>query len=129
MASGDNRSITGVLQDIVARVQEIIRSEIRLAKAELKEETVQAGKATAVLASGALLGIYALGLLLLACVYALALALPAWIAALIVAVVVAAIAGVLLNRGLNTMRRVHAAPEKTIRTIKENVQWAKHQPR
>jgi hypothetical protein len=124
MAFGDNRSITGVLQDIIARVQ-----EIRLAKTELKEEAVQAGRATAVLASGALLGIYALGLLLLACVYALALVLPAWIAAVIVAAIVAVIAIILVSRGLRTMRLVHAAPEKTIRTIKENMQWAKHQAR
>jgi uncharacterized membrane protein YqjE len=46
------RSIPEVLQDIVGNLQEIIRSEFRLAKAELKEEASRASKPVATFGIG-----------------------------------------------------------------------------
>ena len=63
-----------------------IRSEFRLAKTEIREEAVVAGKAATIAGSGAVLALYAGGFLLLACVYALQLVVAAWLAALIVTV-------------------------------------------
>jgi hypothetical protein len=40
----NGRSMTEVLQDIVANIQEIFRSEFRLAKAEIHEETTKFGR-------------------------------------------------------------------------------------
>ena len=42
MAVQTERSFAELLQDIAANVQEIIRSEFRLAKAEVREEAVDA---------------------------------------------------------------------------------------
>jgi uncharacterized membrane protein YqjE len=122
-------SIAGLLQEIVSNVQGIIRSEVHLAKTEMKEEATAAGKAGGMLAAGVVLGIYALGLFLLTIVYALTGPLPDWLAALIVFVVVATIAGVLVKLGLDRMKQVSPAPEQTIDSIKEDVQWVKHQVR
>jgi hypothetical protein len=47
MAPQIHRSVQEVLQDIVGNLQEIIHSEFRLAKAELKEEAVRASKPAA----------------------------------------------------------------------------------
>jgi uncharacterized membrane protein YqjE len=41
MAGGD-RSLSDVLQDILRNVQEMVRSEVRLAKTEIREEAVKA---------------------------------------------------------------------------------------
>ena len=50
-----------------------------------------------------------------------------WLAALIVGLVYAAIAGVLYLRGKHRVEEAGSpVPEKTIETVKEDVQWAKH---
>lgn len=125
--SRDDTSIAGLLQDIVGNIQNIIRSEVRLAKTEITEEATAAGKAAGVLAGGALLGVYAVGILLLAFVYALSGPLPDWAAALIVGIVVAAAAGVMVKMGLERIKNVNPVPEQTIDSVKEDVRWVKEQ--
>jgi len=129
MGSSGDRTFAGLLEDIVANVQSIIRSEVRLARAEIREETVKAGKAAGIAGSGAVLAFYAVGFLLLTGVFALETAVQPWLAALIVAVFVGAIAGVLVNIGLKRMKQVNPRPEKTIHSVKENVEWLKNQAR
>lgn len=78
------RTVADVLQHVVANIQQIIRDEFRLAKTELKEKATQASKPASILATGMVLGLYALGFLLLAAVYALSMVMPHWRAALLV---------------------------------------------
>lgn len=126
MATEAQRSVPQVFQEIVGNVQELLRSEARLATAELKHEAGTAARAAVIFLIGAVLGIYALGFLLLALVYGLAALLASWwIAAIIVGGVLAVIAIVLLGIGRSRMRTVHPAPERTMRTVKENLEWDK----
>jgi uncharacterized membrane protein YqjE len=125
----NGRSMTEVLQDIVANIQEIFRSEFRLAKAEIHEETTKFGRSSVPLAIGVILALYALGFILLAAVHGLALVVDAWLAALIVGVAVLVISLTLVNIGRKRLKQVKVVPEKTIGTMKENLQWAKHQIR
>ena len=81
------------------------------------------------LAAGAVLGLYALGFLLLAGVYALAMILPSWAAALIVCVLGAGVAGALAVIGRERIKQVQAKPDRTIASVKENLEWAKNQSR
>ncbi len=127
MAAENSRSIADVLQDIVANVQEIVRAEVRLAKTEVKEEASKAGRAAGMLAGGAVAGIYAVGLLLLTILFALARVMPLWLAALILFALLGIATAILLSAGKKRFQRVHAAPEKTIETMKENVEWVKSQ--
>lgn len=122
-------SIAELLQGIVGNVQGIIRSEVRLAKTEIREDVTTAGRAAGMLAVGAVLGIYAVGLLLLTIIYALNGPLPDWLAALIVFAVVAIAAAVLVKLGLDRIKNVTPKPEQTIDSIKEDVQWVKQQTR
>jgi uncharacterized membrane protein YqjE len=121
------RSFSDVLQDIVGNIQQIIRAEVRLAQVEIKEKANRASKPLSVLLTGAILGLYGLGFLLLAAIYGLSLVLPAWAAALIVGVVMTIIAGGLVASGLTRLREINPVPEKTVQTMKENAQWAKEQ--
>src|SRR5581483_3966238 len=65
MASDADRPLSTIVQDIVGNVQGILRSEIRLAKTEIREEANKAARASTLFISGGVLGIYAVGLLLL----------------------------------------------------------------
>lgn len=121
----DDASIADVLSDIVSNIQNIIRSEVRLAKTEMTEEATAAGRAAGILVGGAALALYAVGFLLLAAVYALRGPVPDWAAALIVGLVVAAVGGVLIKVGLDRIKHVNPKPEQTIDSVKEDVRWVK----
>ena len=129
MATPAQRTVTDVLQDIVGNVQEIIRAEFRLAKAETKEKARKASGPATMLGVGALIGIYGLGFVLLAAMYALSQVITAWLAALMVGVVLAITAAILVSSGKKALKRISPVPEKTVQTVKENVQWSKDQIR
>lgn len=123
-----DRSIATILQDVFRNLQEIIRFEVRLAKMEVREEISKAKSASLLVGAGALCGIFAVFFLLLTCVYALATVLPNWAAALIVAVIVAIAAGATLTVGLKQFKRVHPVPDKTVESIKDNVDGRNNKP-
>ena len=127
--TSNGRTMSEVLQDIVANIQEIVRSEFRLAKVEIHEETTKAVRSSIPLVLGVLLSLYALGFILLAVVHALSLVVDAWLAALIVGFGVLVISMILVSVGRKRFKQVKVVPEKTVVTVKENVQWAKHQIR
>jgi uncharacterized membrane protein YqjE len=126
MTRQNERSVPEVLHDIVSNIQEIGRSEFRLAKSEIKEQVSKAAKPAATLAMGIVLAMYAFGFMLLTIVYVLATVVSAWLAALLVTAVVAVVALVLVTAGKDRLKRVKP-PEKTIETLKENVEWANNQ--
>lgn len=123
MANGD-RPISAVLHDIIGNVQDIIRAEVRLAKAELTEELGKSRSAVTLLAAGALTLAVSAVFLLLAVVYALSLVMPAWAAALVVGAGVGVAAAICLGVGVKKLNTIRG-PEKTAATMKENVEWAK----
>jgi putative superfamily III holin-X len=129
MPRNDERSVSDVLQDIFGNLQDIVRSEVQLAKAEFKTEAGKVAKAGKPLIAGAVLSLYAGGLLLLALVHGLSLVLQPWIAALSVGALVSVLAAILISMGRARLRIVNRKPEKTIQTVKENVQWLKDQTR
>jgi hypothetical protein len=120
-------SLVQLMQDILSNVQHILRSEVRLATAEVKEEVGKGGKAGAVLVAGVVFALYALGFLLLGAVYALSLRMPLWSAALVTAGFAGVVAAVLIVIGRRRIGQVHLKPERTVETMKENVGWLRHQ--
>jgi uncharacterized membrane protein YqjE len=123
MAAGI-RSIPEILQDVLANIQDIVRAEVRLAKAELGEELNRARSGGLLIGVGAVAAIFSALFLLLACVYALGRVMPNWAAALIVAAAVGVAAAVILGLGVKRLKTIQAAP-KTAASVKENVRWAK----
>jgi len=115
MVRPGERPFSDIVSDIVGHAQEIVRSEVRLAKIEMKQEAAKAARASTMLVAGAVLGLFALGFFLWTAVYALALAMPFWAAALIVAVAVAIVAGALASAGWKRIRQVNPQPEKAKR--------------
>ncbi len=123
MAAGI-RSIPEILQDVLTNIQDIVRAEVHLAKAELGEELNRARSGGLLIGVGAVAAIFSTLFLLLACVYALSLVVPNWAAALIVSAAVAVAAAVTMGLGLKRLKTIQAAP-KTAASLKETVQWAK----
>jgi uncharacterized membrane protein YqjE len=123
MAAGI-RSIPEILQDVLTNIQDIVRAEVRLAKAELGEELNRARSGGLLIGVGAVAAIFSTLFLLLACVYALGRVVPNWAAALIVAVAVGVAAAVTVGLGWKRLKTIQAAP-KTSASLKENVRWAK----
>lgn len=125
--AAENRSLSDILQDAFRNVQEIVRLEVLLAKTEVREELAKAKTSVKTLAAGAATAIFAVLFLLFSAVYALALVMPIWAAALLVGAALAVIATIMLTSGINQFKQIHPTPELTVDTIKENVEWAKHQ--
>jgi uncharacterized membrane protein YqjE len=123
------RSVPELLGNIVNNIQQIIRSEFTLAKAELQEKASEASQPATALGAALLLGFYGLGFLLLAAVYALSTIMAAGYAALIVGGVLILVSIVLATSSVKKLKSLRPAPERTIQTLKEDVQWAKEQIR
>src|ERR1044072_9738339 len=94
------RSIPEILQDVLANIQDIVRAEVRLAKAELGEELNAARSGGLLIGVGAVAAIFSTLFVLLACVYALSRVVPDWAAALIVEAAAGLAAAVTLSLGL-----------------------------
>lgn len=122
------RGITDILKDIVGNLQGIVQSEVRLARVEIEEEGGKALTASKALIAGAVLGLYALGFLLVTIARALELALAPWLSSLIVGVVLLICAAVGISIGRERLRKVRM-PKKTIQTTKEDIEWMKEQAR
>ncbi len=121
------RSVPEILEDIASNLTQLVQAEFRLAKSELKEGAEKVARPGATLGAGVVLALYGLGLLLLAAVYALSLVVAAWLATVIVGGVLMVAAGILIGAGSTKLKRVNVTPDKTMRTLEEDVQWAKQQ--
>jgi uncharacterized membrane protein YqjE len=128
MTSAD-RPLSAILGDIVGNVQQIVRAELRLAKVEIREEAAKARRGAMLIAAGALVGVLALGVLLLAAVYALSTVMAPALAALTVGGVAAIVAGAAAAAGARQFKQVTLPPPKTTATVQETLQWAKMRAR
>jgi hypothetical protein len=120
------RPVAELLRDLSEQTTTLVRQELELAKAELAHKGKQAGVGGGLIAGAGVVGLLALGALTACIIAALSTAMATWLAALIVAVVYAAVAGALALVGKTRLNQATlAAPEQTIETVKEDVQWAK----
>jgi len=130
MTAPDNgltdRSTGELLKQLSTETTTLVKQEIDLMKAELAEKAKPAGLGAGMFGAAGLFGV---GAFLALTAFFIALidgALPIWAAALIVAAVYAAIAGVLVMTGRQKVKEATpVAPEQTIESVKEDVQWAK----
>jgi uncharacterized membrane protein YqjE len=127
MPNGEGaRSPGDIVQDVLRDVSEIVRGEIRLAKAELGEQAQKGARVGALFGAAVIGGLLAAMALVACLVVALAIVLPLWAAALIIAALLAAAAGMAFNAGRERLKFLNVVPRRTVETVKENLQWAKH---
>jgi len=123
--AGRERSMGDVVKDIISNVQEMVRSEVRLARAEIRQDMTESMAAGKLLAAGAGLAAFAGLFGLVAVALLLGAVMPLWLSFLIVSVVLGIAGMVLLSKG--RARFIVPTPDKTIENVKENVQWMKNQ--
>jgi uncharacterized membrane protein YqjE len=115
-----------VVHRLSEQIPDLVRSEIRLAQAELAEKGKHAGVGIGLFSTAGLLALYGLAGLFTTAVIALDLVMPLWLAALIVTVVLFAAAGVAALVGKKQVgQATPPAPERAIAGIKEDVEAVK----
>lgn len=107
----DNASIGELLGDVTRDLSTLMRQEVDLAKAELKQSATKAGKGTGLLAGAGVGGHFVLLFLSLALMFALGAIMPLGWSALITAVVWAIIAAVLASIGRKELKQIKGLPQ------------------
>ena len=123
------RSIATLFSDLARDFSLLLRQEVALAKAEAGEKVAQLGVGVGMMAAGGLVAFAGLIYLMLAGVYALSKVVEPWLAALIVGGAVLVLGAILLFVGKGKLAGDKLVPNRTIRSIKDDAQWAKEQVR
>ena len=122
----ESHQLSDIVRSILDDVGRIIRGEMLLARTELREEARRAGGALGLVGGAAITGLLAAACFVTACIAALALVMPVWLAALLMGILLAFIAGGAYAVGRTKLRDVDIVPPQTVQTMRENVEWAKH---
>jgi hypothetical protein len=126
-SSSSEKSMAGLIVDILNDGQTLLLQEIQLAKHEIQDEvrkTVAAGVSLAAGAAIALVGGLLLVLMLVHLLNAVT-ELPLWACYATVGVLLSVIAAVLISVAIKKLRNIRMVPARTVETLKENVQWFK----
>ncbi len=124
------KSLSDLTRQLSEQTTALVRAEVELAKAELREKGKAAGLGAGMFGGAGALGLYALGALTACLILAFATFLDAWLAALVVAAGYGAIAGILALTGRKKVEEgTPPLPEQAIESTKEDVQWTKQRAR
>lgn len=118
-----------LVKEIATDLSQLVRKEVDLARLELKEIVGDAVRALGLSGLALALAVLLLPLVVLTLIEVLAIWLPRWSATLIITGVIGSVAvtAFLIARRLFRKRAGSGfVPEKTVQSIKEDVQWAKN---
>lgn len=113
-----------LFHDFLGQGQRLVREEVRLAKAELRDEARAAGKAGGTTAAGGVIAYVGFLALTCAAIGALATALPIWASALIVGAAYALVGSVMAKGGVRKLKTLEMRPRETAETLQEDREWA-----
>ena len=123
-------SLGTLVSQLSSQIPALIRSELRLAQAEVTEKGKRAGIGIGMFSAAGLLAFFGLGFLLTTVALLLALVMDGWIATLIVTVVLFAAAGVAAMLGKKKVSEAAPlTPERTIESVKEDIATVKGEGR
>jgi hypothetical protein len=112
-------SVGQLISEVTSDLSKLMRQELELAKAEVKQEATKSGKALGMLGGAGFAGYMVALFVSIALWWALANVMDEGWAALIVAALWAVIGAVLATVGRKRLRAVNPKPERTIQTLKE----------
>ncbi len=122
----ESQTLGALVHQLSQQIPDLVRSEIRLAQAEVAQKGKRAGVGIGMFSVAGLLAFLGLGTLVATAVLGLANVVEAWLAALIVALVLLAGAAVAGLMGKNKVSEATpAAPEKAIRGINDDIATVK----
>lgn len=114
--------VSELVQRASRQLTELVRTEMRLAQAEMKEKGKRYGKGGGLFGGAGLVGLLMLQALVATVIAALALVLPVWAAALIVTAVLGVIAAAMAMSGKKQIAQAAPpTPEQTVENVKADV--------
>jgi outer membrane murein-binding lipoprotein Lpp len=122
----ESQTLGALVHQLSQQIPDLVRSEIRLAQAEVAQKGKRAGAGIGMFSVAGLLGFFSVATFVTTAILGLAIVLDAWLAALVVAVVLlvgAAVAG-LVGRN-KVAEAAPPAPEKAIQGIKDDIATVK----
>lgn len=121
-------TLGALVHDLTTQVPELIRSEIRLAQAEMAQKGKQAGIGLGLFSGAGLLAFFGGAVLVAAAILALGEVVAPWLAALIVGLVLFLAAGGLALAGRNRVKEATPpAPERAVEGVKQDIATMKGQ--
>ncbi|WP_026533683.1 phage holin family protein [Arthrobacter sp. H14] len=119
-------AVSELVTQLSEQTTRLVRDEMRLAQAELKEKGKHAGVGAGLFGGAGLIAFFGGATLITTIILALALLIPAWFSALIVTVALFIIAGIAALIGKKQVKKaVPPAPERTMDNVKADVNEVK----
>lgn len=125
----DERSLGDLFAELATETSTLVRQEVQLAKTELTQKVTSAGKDAGMIGAGGALAYAGLLAIIAAVIIGLGHLIGMGWSALIVGLVVVGIGYMLIQQGLNALKRIDPAPRETIESLKEDKEWVKEQTR
>lgn len=126
--SDPSHGLAGVLGNVATDIGELVRGEVRLARAELNQKLNRVILSAIWLIGGALVAFAGLVVILQGVAAALALVLPTWAASMIIGVLIVVVGALLARSGLAmlslkalTPDRMASSLQKDVAVVKEHV--------
>jgi hypothetical protein len=125
------KPIAGLVRELLDDAGELVREEVRLARAETHEKLSELGRNLVPIGVGAVLGLSAMLMLVAALEHGLTALLAAflppgvavWLAPLILAMALGVAAWSFINKGKTAIQRLSLVPERTRQTLQEDRAW------
>lgn len=122
---GPQHSLGEILGGLATDVQDLVRGEIALARAELDQKLDRVLMSAIWLLGGALVAFAGLVVLLEGIAAAIALALPAWAALLITGVVIVIVGAIVARSGLAMLSLKALTPDRTAASLQKDARVVK----
>ena len=123
--SGDSPSLGDLVGGLASDIQDLVRGEIALGRAELEQKLDRVILAAIWLLGGALLAFAGLVVLLLGVAAILALMMSVWLALLIVGVIVVGVGAAFAKSGLAMLSLKTLTPDRTAANLQKDAQLLK----
>ena len=124
-ATRQERSLGELVASATANLSTLVRTEVELAKVEIKKEVVAVGIGAGAFGAAGIVGLLALLFLSTGAAFGIAVWINVWAGFLIVGGVYLVIGFIAFLVGRKSLKKV-GPPTHTIATVKGDVAWAKH---
>jgi uncharacterized membrane protein YqjE len=124
------KSLAELVQRLSQQMSTLVRQEMRLAQTELQQKGKRAGLGAGMFGGAGVVALYGVGAIVAGIVMLLATAVEPWLAGVIVGVALLLVAGLLALMGKKQVQQATpAAPERTIESVKRDVEQVKEAAR
>lgn len=118
-------SLAEIVGGLATDIQDLVRGEIALARAEVDQKVERLTGAAVPLFGGALLALAGLVVFVQGIAAALALVLPAWAAGLIIGIVVVIIGALMARSGIAVLSNTSLTPDRTAASLQKDARVVK----